>query len=134
LPVFILARRGIYTDNQAGFPATTTSHAAGSNVIENISKPSIAWYVYLLRTRNGSLYAGITTDTERRLKEHHKGGKGAKNLRGKGPLELVYREQFANRSIASVLEARIKKLTRLQKEALIAGALHWSQLMGEVQV
>ena len=101
---------------------------------ENISKPEISWYVYLLRTRNGALYAGITTDTDRRLKEHHEGGKGAKSLRGKGPLELVYRAQFGNRSIASVLEARIKKLTKVQKEALIAGVLHWSQLMDEVQV
>ena len=101
---------------------------------ENISRTSSAWYVYLIRTRSGSLYTGITTDTERRLKEHHMGGKGAKNLRGKGPLELVYREEFANRSIASVLEARIKKLTRLQKEALITGAIHWSQLTGQAQV
>ena len=101
---------------------------------ESIFKTDSVWYVYLIRTRNGSLYAGITTDTERRLKEHQRGGKGAKNLRGKGPLELVYREQFANRSIASVLEARIKKLTRLQKEALIAGSTHWSQLAGQAQV
>ncbi len=101
---------------------------------ENISGTGSVWYVYLIRTRSGSLYTGITTDTTRRLKEHHKGGKGAKNLRGKGPLDLVYRAEFANRSIASVLEARIKKLTRLQKEALITGDMHWSQLTVQAQV
>jgi putative endonuclease len=106
----------------------------GNNVTENITETAPAWYVYLIRTRTGSLYAGITTDTERRLKEHHGARKGAKHLRGKGPLELVYREQFANRSVASKLEARIKKLSRLQKEALITGALHWSEITGCAQV
>ena len=127
------ARRSIYTDNPARFPATERPYH-GTNVTENISKPSSIWYVYLIRTRHGALYTGITTDTERRLKEHHAGTRGAKNLRGKGPLELVYHEQFASRSIASVLEARIKKLTRPQKEAFIAGAIHWSQLMTPAQV
>jgi putative endonuclease len=89
--------------------------------------PSV-WYVYLIRTRNGSLYAGITTDTARRLQEHHGSARGAKHLRGKGPLELVYHEQFANRSVASKLEARIKKLSKSQKEALISGAIHWSEI------
>ncbi len=106
----------------------------GSNVTENSAETINVWYVYLIRTRNGSLYAGITTDTERRLQEHHGTAKGAKNLRGKGPLELVYREQFENRSIASKLEARIKKLTRMQKEALISGVLHWSQIAKHKQV
>ena len=106
----------------------------GANVTENISKASSIWYVYLIRTRHGTLYTGITTDTERRLKEHHAGIRGAKNLRGKGPLELVYHEQFASRSIASVLEARIKKPTRSQKEEFIAGAIHWSQLVTPAQV
>ncbi|MES2624886.1 MAG: GIY-YIG nuclease family protein [Pseudomonadota bacterium] len=133
MPDSILAWRSIYTDNQDRFPATH-SQAQERNVTDNIPQITSTWYVYLIRTRSGSLYAGITTDTERRLREHHKGGKGAKNLRGKGPLELVYREQFANRSIASVLEARIKKLTRPQKEALITGGMHWSQLMEQTQV
>jgi putative endonuclease len=130
----MLARRSIYTDNQYRFPATRTSHTEGSNVTEYISAAASIWYVYLIRTRFGSLYTGITTDTERRLKEHQQGGKGAKILRGKSPLELVYREQFANRSVASVMEARIKKLTRLQKEALITGSMHWSQLTAQAKV
>jgi putative endonuclease len=106
----------------------------GSNVTENSAETINVWYVYLIRTRSGSLYAGITTDTERRLKEHHGVTRGAKHLRGKGPLELVYCAQFENRSIASKLEARIKKLTRMQKEALISGALHWSEIASCEQV
>lgn len=101
---------------------------------ENSAETLGVWYVYLIRTRSGTLYAGITTDTERRLKEHTGARKGAKNLRGKGPLELVYSEQFANRSAASKIEARIKKLNRLQKEALISGTIHWSMIVGHGQV
>jgi len=80
-----------------------------------------SWTVYMLRTRAGSLYTGITTDVARRLEEHRSGARGAKSLRGKGPLALVYQYPAPDRSTASRLEARIKKLTRPEKEALLAG-------------
>lgn len=79
------------------------------------------WHIYILRTAAGSLYTGITTDVARRVEEHAGGMKGAKSLRGKGPLELVYQCQAADRSEASRLEARIKKLPRRDKERLVAG-------------
>ena len=78
------------------------------------------WYVYLLRTRNGTLYTGIATDVERRLSEH--GGsttRGARSLRGKGPLELVFQRAIGDRGLAQRVEARIKNLTRDRKEQLI---------------
>ena len=81
------------------------------------------WNVYLIRTRDGALYTGITTDVERRFREHCGGGKGAKALRGKGPLQLVYRQAVVDRSSASKLEAAIKRLDKARKEALVAGAL-----------
>jgi len=96
------------------------------------------WFVYILRTAGGSLYTGITTDVERRLSEHAgigngakvvKGAKGAaikkgaKSLRGKGPLVLVWHTAVKDRSEASVLEARIKKLSRNAKEKLVSGDL-----------
>ena len=80
-----------------------------------------SWYLYILQTASGSYYTGITTDPERRLREHREGKKGAKSLRGKAPLELVFSLQVADRSEASMLEARIKKLSRQDKTALIAG-------------
>ena len=83
-----------------------------------------SWYVYCIRTARGALYTGITTDTARRLKEHQGGRTGAKNLRGKGPLQMVYQQQVADRSSAGVLEARIKKLSKKQKEMMVAGALN----------
>lgn len=78
------------------------------------------WSLYILRTRLDTLYTGITTDVARRLAQHSGQGKqGAKSLRAKGPLELVYQVSVADRSIASQLEYAIKQLTKAEKEALI---------------
>lgn len=76
------------------------------------------WHLYILRCRDGSLYTGITTDVEKRL-EAHRSGKGAKYTRGRGPLELVYREECGTHSDALKREIEIKRLTREQKQALI---------------
>jgi putative endonuclease len=80
-----------------------------------------SWNVYMLRTATGALYTGITTDVERRLKEHASGNKGAKSLRGKGPLSLVLELPATDRSEASSLEFRIKQLTKEDKERLVSG-------------
>ena len=85
------------------------------------------WFVYILRTKAGLLYTGISTDISRRMMEHEGDVKGAKSLRGKGPLTLVWSMPAQDRSAASVIEARIKKLQRTDKEKLIrgnAGILH----------
>lgn len=76
------------------------------------------WHLYILRCRDGSLYTGITTDVEKRL-EAHRSGKGAKYTRGRGPLELIYREECGTHSDALKREIEIKRLTREQKQALI---------------
>ncbi len=80
------------------------------------------WYLYLIRVKNGSLYTGIATDVERRFSEHVAGGKkGAKYLKGRGPLKLVFRQKIGSRSQALKTEAAIKKMPRAQKENLIRG-------------
>lgn len=79
----------------------------------------MAWYVYLLRCGDGTLYTGMTDDVERRLAAHQ-AGKGAKYTRGRGPLTLVYTEEQPDKSAALKRELQIKKLRREQKEALIA--------------
>lgn len=76
------------------------------------------WHLYILRCRDGSLYTGITTDVAKRL-EAHRSGKGAKYTRGRGPLELVYREECGTHSDALKREFRIKALPREEKLALI---------------
>lgn len=76
------------------------------------------WYVYLLRCGDDSLYCGITTDVEKRL-EQHRSGKGAKYTRGRGPLELVYREECPDHSTALKREWAIKALPREEKRKLL---------------
>lgn len=77
-----------------------------------------SWYLYILRTPSGMLYTGITTDVERRQAEHQ-AGKGAKALRGKGELKLAFRCAAGDRSLASKLEFKVKKLSKVQKEKLV---------------
>jgi putative endonuclease len=80
---------------------------------------SQAWFVYILRCADHSLYTGITTDIERRLSEHNSSAKGAKYTRGRRPVTLAYYESFDNRSDASKREAAIKKLPPAEKQRLI---------------
>lgn len=72
------------------------------------------WYLYILRCGDGSLYTGITNDVMRRL-EAHRSGRGAKYTRGRGPLELVYRETCGTYSDALKREREVKKLPREKK-------------------
>lgn len=77
------------------------------------------WDLYIIRTRSGKLYTGITTDLDRRLAEHTS-GRGAKFFRTSAPECVVYRERLATRSEASRRERQVKRMTRAQKLALIA--------------
>ena len=76
------------------------------------------WYLYILRCGDGTLYTGITTDVEARL-EMHRSGKGAKYTRGRGPLELVYREECESHSQALKRELVVKAMPREEKQKLI---------------
>lgn len=78
----------------------------------------MAWYVYMLRCGDGSLYTGSTTDVERRLREHQE-GTGARYTRSRPPVTLAYAEEAPDRSAAQRREAAIKKLPRAQKLKLI---------------
>ena len=86
--------------------------------------------LYIVRCANGSLYTGIATDVERRLEEHASGLRGARFLRGKGPLKLVFSARAGDRAAASRLEHRVKRLSRAQKLALIDGSLCLAGLAG----
>lgn len=78
------------------------------------------WYLYLVRTRHGTLYTGIATDVDRRLGEHERDGKsGAKYLRAKAPLRVVYQAKLLSRSLALKAEHRVKKLSKQQKEWIV---------------
>ncbi len=79
------------------------------------------YFVYLLQCGDGSLYAGITTDLSRRLKEH-KEGAGSRYTRARGAKKMLYSERHPDRSSALKREALIKRLTRAQKLALAGAA------------
>ena len=78
------------------------------------------WFVYILRCRTGQLYTGITTNLERRLREHDSGF-GSKFTRSRRPVTIVHKERFMTRSLAAKRELRIKRMTLSSKLQLIKG-------------
>ena len=77
------------------------------------------WYIYLVQTRLGTLYTGISTDVPRRLSEHEGNGKGAKYLRSKGPLECAYAVRIGDRTLALRAEYVLKQLSKADKEKIV---------------
>lgn len=74
-----------------------------------------AWYLYVVRCIDDTLYTGVTTNITRRINEHNTNQRGAKYTRTRRPVELVFCLGFKNRSLAQKAEHRFKKLTREQK-------------------
>ena len=77
-------------------------------------------YVYMLMCSDGSLYTGWTNDLERRVAVHN-AGRGAKYTRSRRPVELVYSEEAGSKGEAMSREWHLKRLTRREKLALVAG-------------
>ncbi len=77
------------------------------------------WFVYIIRTGDGQLYTGITTDIQRRWSEHSSGKGGARYFRARKPEHLCLVEEHPDRSSASKREAEIKKFPKSIKEALV---------------
>ena len=91
-------------------------------IAETDPAPKTQWQLYMLRTATGSLYTGISTDPQRRLRQHQ--GEltgGSRALRGKGPLQLVWLFPAHSRSHASRLEYQLKQLKKADKERLLSG-------------
>ena len=80
---------------------------------------SSPWYLYIVRCADDTLYAGVTTNLARRIREHNKGARGAKYTRSRRPVKLVYCESFPARSPAQIAESAFKKLTRAEKERVL---------------
>ncbi len=94
-----------------------------------------AWSVYILRTRLNALYTGITTDVARRLAQHAGDGRqGAKSLRARGPLRLVYQAEIGDRSLASQVEYAIKQLDKTAKEAVVSEQPNAESLLETLQL
>ena len=92
-----------------------------SMFIENSkNEVCMSYFVYIVKCSDATFYTGITTDIQRRLLEHNSSSKGAKYTKTRRPVHLVYSEQCEDRSSASKREYAIKKLTKNEKERLIA--------------
>lgn len=77
------------------------------------------WFVYMIRTRRGSLYTGVTVDLARRWQQHVEGKAGAKFFRSDPPAALCFAERWPDRSSASKREAAIKRLRAAAKRQLV---------------
>lgn len=76
------------------------------------------WSVYIVRCSDGSLYTGISTDVEKRIKRHND-GRASAYTRSHRPVVLVWTEQADSESSAKKREAEIKRWTRVEKEDLV---------------
>lgn len=89
---------------------------------------SADYSLYIVRCGDGALYTGIARDVDKRLGEHGNGRAGAKYLRGRQPLTLVFSAAVGSRADAQRLECRVKKLPRRKKLQLVAGELSLADL------
>lgn len=92
------------------------------------------WFLYIVRSHDASLYTGITTDVDRRLQEHAGTGSkpGARYLRARRQLQLVYSVAVGDRSLASKAEWRVKRLSKAAKEALVRQAPDTDALLAQL--
>ena len=85
-----------------------------------VTKSSAQWWIYLVQCSDSSFYSGITTNLERRVRQHNGTlAGGARYTRARQPVVLVWSAPASNRSEAGQLEARLKRLTRDQKCHLV---------------
>ncbi|MCJ8339504.1 MAG: GIY-YIG nuclease family protein [Pseudomonadales bacterium] len=98
------------------------------------SKPKSQWFVYLARCADSSLYAGVTTDCQRREREHNGQGKaGARYTKTRRPVQIVWSEPHPDRSSACKREAAIKKISRRDKLGLIRGSSEYRVASSELR-
>lgn len=76
-------------------------------------------FTYIVECSDHTLYTGWTNDLEKRIQAHND-GKGAKYTKTRRPVRLVYFETFSTKEEAMSREYRIKRLSRKEKEQLIA--------------
>ena len=94
------------------------------------------WTFYIIRTLDGCLYAGITTNVKRRYQEHVTGSpKAARFLRARHPKALVFKRRIGSKSLALKVEYRFKQLTKWNKELIIkTGKLRFDRESGKIRM
>lgn len=90
------------------------------------------YYIYMIRCRDDSLYSGIAPDMEKRMKVHFEGGKSSsKYVRAKGASKLEIFWECEDKSEASKLEYRLKRLTKEKKESLVSEEKSLEEIFSE---
>ena len=79
----------------------------------------MSWFLYVVQCSDGTLYTGITTDIERRIREHNESKRGAKYTSRRRPVKLVYSVAYKDRSEAQREEYKFKRLKRTKKLKII---------------
>ena len=77
-----------------------------------------AWFVYIVRCRDGKLYTGISNDIDKRVVAHNK-GRGCRFTKYRYPVKLIYKEECGTKSAARKRELKIQDFTRSRKLDLI---------------
>ncbi len=96
--------------------------------------PASPWYLYLLRCRDGSFYAGISLDPERRCREHNQqASRASRYVWSRRPAELVWQRTVASQSVALQLEYRLKRLSKTHKERLLQDDHGWMALQAKIK-
>lgn len=92
------------------------------------------WHLYVIRTVDDHLYAGISTDVNRRFEEHLSGGpKSAKFFRAHPPDSLAFAVDIGSRSLATKVEYWFKRLDRARKELVLRSTLfHFDETTGKI--
>ena len=113
-----------------GNPVIYFGRAGGYNA------PMECWHLYVVRTSDGSLYAGIATDVERRFREHlAQGSRTPGYLRAHKPRELTFFQAIGGRGLALRVEYRFKRLSKEAKERIVgSGRMSFDQETGEITV
>lgn len=82
----------------------------------------MTYYFYILRCADNSLYCGVSTNLDKRVKEHNsQNSRGAKYTRVKRPVRLVYSEKYSDIKTAMQREYEVKNWAKVKKERLVAG-------------
>lgn len=90
-------------------------------------------YFYMVRCSDNSLYSGQTNNLEKRIKEHNSvGPRGAKYLRAKKPVKLVYSEEYPTLQLALKREFEVKQWTKVKKEELFRKKLNADAVINSV--
>lgn len=100
--------------------------------MENKLKKNKEYYIYIIRCEDNSLYTGITTDLDRRMREHlEKGKKGAKYTSSHNVKKIEIAWKTKDKIRASKLEYHIKTLKKIQKEELIENPIKLNEFLSD---